>query len=134
MQNKVLRNIGTFPGCTPARDSHTGLNLMYVYDYVIKLCRNKQKSYRIVRMDAFAVQCKVKPVIETIRGLTLTVVKLTVVQVTKPPLQHKIRKIGMICSVNPVLTEDLCVVQMEDFSNKRIHKKQTNFLVREVVT
>jgi hypothetical protein len=35
---------------------------------------------------------------------------------TKPPLQHKIRKLGMICSVKPVLTEDLRVVQMEDFS------------------
>jgi hypothetical protein len=46
----------------------------------------------------------------------LAVVKLTTVQVTKMPLQHKIRKIGMICSVKPVLTEDLCVVQGEEFS------------------
>jgi hypothetical protein len=27
-----------------------------------------------------------------------------------------IRKIGMICSVKPVLIEDLCVVQKENFS------------------
>jgi hypothetical protein len=44
------------------------------------------------------------------------VVELTTGEVTKLPLQHKIRKIGMICSVKPVLTEDLCVVQKEEFS------------------
>jgi hypothetical protein len=43
------------------------------------------------------------------------VVKLTTAQVTKLPLQHKIREIGMLCSVKPVLTEDLCVVQREEF-------------------
>jgi hypothetical protein len=44
----------------------------------------------------------------------LAVVKPTTVQVTK----HKIRKIDMICSVKPILTEDLCVVQKEEiFSN-----------------
>jgi hypothetical protein len=43
-------------------------------------------------------------------GLSLAVVKLTTVQVTKLPLKHKLRKIGMICSVKPVLTENLCVV------------------------
>jgi hypothetical protein len=75
-------------------------------------------------------------------------VKLTTVQVNKLPLLHKIRKIGMICSVKPVLTEDLCVVQKEDIFNnmlymcemyilrkaKRIHKRQTHLLVREDVT
>jgi hypothetical protein len=44
------------------------------------------------------------------------VIKLTTVQVTKMPLEHKISKIGIICSVKPVLTEDLCVVQEEEFS------------------
>jgi hypothetical protein len=51
-----------------------------------------------------------------IRGLNLAVVKSTTVQVTKMPLQLKIRKIGMICSVKPILTEDLCVVKQEEFS------------------
>jgi hypothetical protein len=50
----------------------------------------------------------VKPDIENIRGLNLAVVKLTTVQVTRQPLQHKICKIGMICRAKPVLTEDLC--------------------------
>jgi hypothetical protein len=49
-------------------------------------------------------------VVENIRGLNLAVVKPTTVQVTKLPLWHKIRKIGMICSIKPVLAEDLCVV------------------------
>jgi hypothetical protein len=57
----------------------------------------------------------VKPDIENIRGLNLAVVKLTTVQVTRQPLPHKIYKIGMICSAKPVLTENLCVVQKEEF-------------------
>jgi hypothetical protein len=55
-------------------------------------------------MNMFAVQHKVTPDIESIRGLNLAVVKLTTVQVTRQPLQHKICKIGMICSAKPVLT------------------------------
>jgi hypothetical protein len=43
------------------------------------------------------------------------VVKLRIVQVIKLLLWHKIRKLGMICSVKPVLTDDLCVVQKEEF-------------------
>jgi hypothetical protein len=46
----------------------------------------------------------------------LAVVKLTTVHMTKLPLWHKIRKIGMTCSVKPVLTEDFCVVKKEDLS------------------
>jgi hypothetical protein len=42
------------------------------------------------------------------------VVKPATVQVDK--LQLQIRKIDMICSVNPVLTEDLYVEQKEEFS------------------
>jgi hypothetical protein len=54
---------------------------------------------------------------------------------------------GPICTVKPVLTEDLCVVQMKEFSitccicemytwrkARNIHKRQTNLLVREDVT
>jgi hypothetical protein len=56
---------------------------------------------------------KVKPDIENIRDLNLAVVKLTTVQMTRLPLQHKICKMGMICPAKPVLTEDLRVVQKE---------------------
>jgi hypothetical protein len=44
---------------------------------------------------------------------------LTTVQVARQALQHKTRKIRMICSATPVLAEDVCVVQKQDFfSNK----------------
>jgi hypothetical protein len=100
-----------------------------------------------MRMNTFAVQDKMKPDIENIRGLNLAVVKFTTVEMTKLPLQHKIRKTGMICSVKPLLTEDLCVVQKEEFSiscymcdtytcrkAKHIDRRQTHLLVREDVT
>jgi hypothetical protein len=45
----------------------------------------------------------------------LAVANREIVQVTRLPLQHKICKIGMICSAKPVLTEDLCVVQKLDY-------------------
>jgi hypothetical protein len=52
---------------------------------------------------------------------TLAVVKLTTVPVNRLPLLHKIRKIGMICSVKPVLTEDLSVVQKEKIFNNMLY-------------
>jgi hypothetical protein len=51
----------------------------------------------------------------------LAVVKLKTVQVTKQPLQHKICRIGMICSAKPVLTEDLYVVQKQEFFNDMLY-------------
>jgi hypothetical protein len=45
----------------------------------------------------------------------LALVKLTTVQVTKLPLQHKIRKVSMISSAKPVVTEDSCVEQKKEF-------------------
>jgi hypothetical protein len=68
----------------------------------------------------------VKHDIENIRGLNLAVVKLTIVQVTRQPLQHKICKIGMICSAEPVLTEDLCVVQKQEFVNNMLHVRNVH--------
>jgi hypothetical protein len=65
--------------------------------------------------SVIAVQDKVKPDIENIRGLNLTMVKLTTDQVTRQPLQHKICKMGMICPAKTILTEDLCVVQKQKF-------------------
>jgi hypothetical protein len=59
---------------------------------------------------------KAKPDVENTRGLNLAVVELTTVQVTKQPLYHKIRKIGMICFAKSVLTEDLYTVQKKEFA------------------
>jgi hypothetical protein len=55
MQNRGLCTIVNFPICTPARDLHTGFNLPYVYDYIIKLCRQQADVIRIMRMNMFAV-------------------------------------------------------------------------------
>jgi hypothetical protein len=46
----------------------------------------------------------------------LAVVKLTTVQETKLPLQHKIRMISKICFAKPGLADDLFEVQKEEFS------------------
>jgi hypothetical protein len=37
-----------------------------------------------------------------------------------------IRKIGMICSVKPILTEDLCVVQKEEIFNNMLHVRKVH--------
>jgi hypothetical protein len=41
LQNKVLRTNGTFSRETPVRDLHTAFNLPYIYDYIIRLCRQQ---------------------------------------------------------------------------------------------
>jgi hypothetical protein len=41
MKNKVLRTTGNFPRCTRVCDLHTAFNLLYVYDYITKLCRQQ---------------------------------------------------------------------------------------------
>jgi hypothetical protein len=39
LQNKALRTIGKFPRNTPISDMHIRLQILYVYDYIAKLCR-----------------------------------------------------------------------------------------------
>jgi hypothetical protein len=68
----------------------------------------------------------VKPDIENIRVLNLAVVKLMTVQVNRQPLQHKICKICMICSAKPVLTEDLCVVQKQEYFNNMLYVRNVH--------
>jgi hypothetical protein len=41
LKNKVLRTIGNFLSCTPVRDLHMVFSLLYVYDYLTKLCRKQ---------------------------------------------------------------------------------------------
>jgi hypothetical protein len=41
LQNEVLRTIGKFPSCTPARELHMAFQVQYNYDYVTKLCRQQ---------------------------------------------------------------------------------------------
>jgi hypothetical protein len=88
LEDKVLLTIGNFPRCNLVRNLYTAFNLLYVYNYVTKLCSagNKQKSYKIMRRFMFAAQNKAKPDIENIRSLNLVVVKLTTIQASKLPL------------------------------------------------
>jgi hypothetical protein len=41
LQNKVLHTTGNFPRCTSVRDLHTVFNILHVYDYITKLCRQQ---------------------------------------------------------------------------------------------
>jgi hypothetical protein len=78
-------------------------------------------EHKIMKMLMFATLDKANPDTENTRGLNLAVVKLTTVQVSRRPLQHKICKRDMICSTKPVLTEDLCVVQKQEFFNNMLY-------------
>jgi hypothetical protein len=40
-KKKVFCINGTFPRCTLVRDLHMTFNLLYVYDYITKLCRQQ---------------------------------------------------------------------------------------------
>jgi hypothetical protein len=51
-----------------------------------KYAANKEKPYKITWMNMFAVQDKVKPDTENIRGLNLAAFNLTTVRVTKLPV------------------------------------------------
>jgi hypothetical protein len=55
----------------------TRLSTFHIYAIIQQNCSgDKHKSYKIMRMDMFAVQDKAKPDTENIRGLNLAVVKL----------------------------------------------------------
>jgi hypothetical protein len=41
LQNKVLRTIGNFARRTPVREMHMAFHFSYVYDYMIKLCKQQ---------------------------------------------------------------------------------------------
>jgi hypothetical protein len=41
LQNKVLHTIGNFPRYTPVCELHKALNILYMYDYITKLCRQQ---------------------------------------------------------------------------------------------
>jgi hypothetical protein len=41
LQNKVVRTTGNFPRHTPVRVLHMDFKLLYIYDYITKLCRQQ---------------------------------------------------------------------------------------------
>jgi hypothetical protein len=44
LQNKVFRITGNFPKCTMVRDLNADFNLLYVYNYITKLCRQQAEA------------------------------------------------------------------------------------------
>jgi hypothetical protein len=44
LQNKVLRTIGNFAIPTPVREMHEAFRIPYIYDYIIKLCRQQAQA------------------------------------------------------------------------------------------
>jgi hypothetical protein len=55
LRNKILRTSGKFPRRAPVRDLRLALKVPYVYDFVTKLCRSKQKSYRVIIIQMLAI-------------------------------------------------------------------------------
>jgi hypothetical protein len=83
LQNKVLHTIGNFRRRTPVRDLHM---ILYIYIYMItqqNYIGNKQKSYKIMKMQMFATLDKANRDTGNKRGLNLAAVKHTTVQVTR---------------------------------------------------
>jgi hypothetical protein len=57
--------VGTFPRRTPTRDFHATY-IFHTFDFVIKLCRHKQKSYEIMTMQMFTTLDKAKSTTQSI--------------------------------------------------------------------
>jgi hypothetical protein len=72
LRNKVLCTIGKFPKCTLVREFPSA--------------GNKQRSYKIMKMQIFSTSEMVKLDLENTRDLSLAAVKRTTVQVTRQPL------------------------------------------------
>jgi hypothetical protein len=86
LQNKVLRTTGNFPKHTRVRDLHMALKLLYVYDYITKLCRQQAEVIQNHENAMFTILDKTEPDTENIRGLNLAAVKHETVQVNRLPL------------------------------------------------
>jgi hypothetical protein len=69
-----LQNIGNFPRYAPVQDLHTPFNLLYVNNYITKLCRQQAE---VIQNHENEHVCSIG------QG---EAVKLTTVQVTKLPL------------------------------------------------
>jgi hypothetical protein len=87
LQNKVLRTTGKFPRRTPVRELHMAFQVPYIHVHIYVItwrncAGNKQRPYKITKMQMFTTSEEETPDIENIRGLNLASVKRTTVQVT----------------------------------------------------
>jgi hypothetical protein len=90
---------------------------------VLNFCLNSRRWF------VFCLALYTLPFVDA--GLNLAVVKLTTVHVTKLLLYHKTCKICMIWSAKPVLTEDLCIVQKQEFSMRDTLDERRSIFIRD---
>jgi hypothetical protein len=83
LQNKVLRTIGNFPRRTSVRDMHMAFQIPYIYDYITKSCMQQAEVIQIHENEN--VRYIGQENTENVRGLNLTSVMCTTVQVPKLP-------------------------------------------------
>jgi hypothetical protein len=79
LQNRVLRSTGNFLRLTSVRESVYRMFMIIKQNYP----GNKQKSFKIMKMQMFAILDKAKPDTRNTRGSNLAAVKRTTVQVTR---------------------------------------------------
>jgi hypothetical protein len=90
LQNKVLRNIGSFPRRTSVRDMHVAFQIPYVSDFITKSCRQQAEVIKIMKTKMFAILDKAKPDTGNAKGLNLVAVMFTTVQVSRLPLWRQL--------------------------------------------
>jgi hypothetical protein len=61
LENRVLRAIGNFPRCTSVRDMHEAFQIPYVYDYIIKTCRQQAEVIQNHGNEKYSTLNKAKP-------------------------------------------------------------------------
>jgi hypothetical protein len=82
LQNKVLRTTGNVPRRTAVRELQIAFKLPYIYMFIQQnFADNKQKSYKIMKMQMFATLYKANPDTGNIRALAAA--KHTTVQATR---------------------------------------------------
>jgi hypothetical protein len=86
LQNKVLRTICNYPRRTPVRDLHLAFQIPFVYDYIIKLCRQQAEVIKNHDNENVRTIGQGDPDRGNIKGINLAAVKHTTVQVTRLPL------------------------------------------------
>jgi hypothetical protein len=78
LQKKVFHTTGKCLRHTMVCELHMALQVPYIYN----CAGNKQRSYKIMKMQKFVMLEKAKPDKENIRGLNSVMVECTSVQVT----------------------------------------------------
>jgi hypothetical protein len=84
LQNDVLHPTGNFPRSTLVRDLHMAFEFPYIYDFIIKLCRQQAEVVQNHENANVRNIRQGEPLHRKyIRGFNLAAVKHTTVQVTR---------------------------------------------------